>query len=107
MPVLIIQGEGDQYGTVRQIEIAQEECYCPVEVLMLPDTKHVPFREAPKATLEAVVDFTQRALQAEPTPLTVAESLRVIPGRREAASPESITPSRGYRFRADASAIPE
>ena len=62
VPVLIIQGEDDQYGTVRQIEIAQEECYCPVEVVMLPDTKHVPFREAPKATLDATVDFVRRAL---------------------------------------------
>ena len=42
VPVLIIQGEDDQYGTVRQIEIAQEECYCPVEVLMLPGARHVP-----------------------------------------------------------------
>jgi pimeloyl-ACP methyl ester carboxylesterase len=62
VPVLIIQGEDDQYGTMRQIEIAQEECYCPVEVLMLPDTKHVPHKEAPERTLAAIVDFTKRAL---------------------------------------------
>ena len=67
VPVLIIQGENDQYGTARQIEIAQEECYCPVEALMLPDTRHVPFREAPKATLDAVVEFTRRALQSQET----------------------------------------
>jgi len=62
VPVLIIQGEDDQYGTARQVEIAQEECYCPVEVLMLPDTRHVPQREAPAATLAAVVDFAKRLL---------------------------------------------
>ena len=54
VPILIIQGEHDHYGTVRQIEIAQEECYCPVEVLLLPGIKHVPHREAPEATLEAI-----------------------------------------------------
>ncbi len=62
VPVLIIQGVDDQYGTMRQVEIAQEECYCPVEVLMLPDTKHVPHREAPEQTLDAIVDFVRRAL---------------------------------------------
>jgi pimeloyl-ACP methyl ester carboxylesterase len=34
VPVAIIQGADDQYGSVRQVEIAQEECYCPVEVTM-------------------------------------------------------------------------
>ena len=48
---------------MRQVEIAQEECYCPVEVLMLPDAKHVPHREAPEETLAAVVDFVKRALK--------------------------------------------
>ena len=64
MPVLIVQGEDDQYGTMRQIEIAQEECYCPVEVALLPDVRHVPHREAPEKTLEVVVDFCRRALEA-------------------------------------------
>jgi pimeloyl-ACP methyl ester carboxylesterase len=64
VPVLIVQGEDDQYGTVRQIEIAQQECYCPVEVALLPDARHVPQREAPEATLKAVADFVGRVLQA-------------------------------------------
>jgi pimeloyl-ACP methyl ester carboxylesterase len=62
VPILIIQGEDDHYGTVRQIEIAQEECYCPVEALLLPRTQHAPHREAPEATLAAIVDFAKRAL---------------------------------------------
>lgn len=64
VPMLIVQGEHDQYGTMRQVEIAKEECYCPVEVLMLPEAKHAPHREAPQATLNAIVDFTKRALAA-------------------------------------------
>jgi pimeloyl-ACP methyl ester carboxylesterase len=65
VPVLIVQGEGDQYGTVRQIEIAQEECYCPVEVALLPGAKHVPQREAPEATMRAVTEFVERVRQNE------------------------------------------
>lgn len=62
VPVLIVQGEADQYGTVRQIEIAQEECYCPVEVALLPGIGHTPHREAPERTLRAVADFAAALL---------------------------------------------
>jgi pimeloyl-ACP methyl ester carboxylesterase len=63
VPVLIVQGENDQYGTIKQIEVAQEECYCPVEVALLPDTRHAPYREAPAATLAAISDFANRLLR--------------------------------------------
>ncbi|MFN3348709.1 alpha/beta fold hydrolase [Pseudorhodoplanes sp.] len=62
VPILIVQGEDDQYGTVRQIEIAQEECYCPVDVALLPGVKHNPAREAADVTLRAVSDFVTRIL---------------------------------------------
>ena len=47
VPVLIVQGEDDQYGTIKQIEMAQQECYCPVEVALLPGARHSPQRDAP------------------------------------------------------------
>jgi pimeloyl-ACP methyl ester carboxylesterase len=63
VPILIIQGAGDQYGTVRQLETAQEECYCPVEVAVLPQAGHAPHREAPQATLDLVSGFVTRLLR--------------------------------------------
>ena len=63
VPILIVQGEDDQYGTLRQIEVAQEECYCPVEVALLADTRHAPHREAPEATLRATSQFINRLLR--------------------------------------------
>jgi pimeloyl-ACP methyl ester carboxylesterase len=63
VPILIIQGEQDQYGTTRQIEVAQEECYCPVEVALLRNARHSPYREAVDETREAVVDFADRILR--------------------------------------------
>jgi pimeloyl-ACP methyl ester carboxylesterase len=63
VPMLIVQGEDDQYGTITQIEVAQEECYCPVEVALLPNTRHAPYREAPQATLRAIADFANRLLR--------------------------------------------
>jgi pimeloyl-ACP methyl ester carboxylesterase len=62
VPVAILQGADDQYGTIRQIEIAQEECYCPVEVTMVPGAGHSPYREAPEATLDAISEFAERIL---------------------------------------------
>jgi pimeloyl-ACP methyl ester carboxylesterase len=62
VPVQILQGEADEYGTVRQIEIAEEECYCPVDVTLLPGIGHNPAREAPDAALNAVSDFVHRVL---------------------------------------------
>jgi pimeloyl-ACP methyl ester carboxylesterase len=64
VPILIVQGEDDQYGTVKQIEAAERECYCPVEVALLKGAKHSPQREAPEATLTAVSDFVAQVLQA-------------------------------------------
>jgi pimeloyl-ACP methyl ester carboxylesterase len=71
VPILIVQGEHDDFGTVRQIEIAQEECYCPVESLLMPGVKHVPHREAPEATLAAIADFCQRLLLDQTQPALV------------------------------------
>jgi pimeloyl-ACP methyl ester carboxylesterase len=62
VPVAILQGADDQYGTIRQIEIASEECYCPVDVTMIPGAGHSPHREAPEATLNAISEFAGRIL---------------------------------------------
>jgi pimeloyl-ACP methyl ester carboxylesterase len=62
VPVAILQGADDQYGTIRQIEIATEECYCPVDVTIIPGAGHSPHREAPEATLDAISDFALRIL---------------------------------------------
>ena len=62
VPVAILQGEGDQYGTIRQIEIAQEECYCPVDVTIIPGAGHSPHREVPELTLATISEFVSRIL---------------------------------------------
>lgn len=64
VPILIVQGEDDQYGTVAQIEAAERECYCPVEIALLPGARHSPQRETPEATLKTISDFVTRVLQA-------------------------------------------
>ena len=63
VPILIVQGEDDQYGTVKQIEEAERDCYCPVEVALLPGAKHSPQRDAPTATLKAIAGFVADVLR--------------------------------------------
>jgi pimeloyl-ACP methyl ester carboxylesterase len=62
VPILIVQGADDQYGTAEQIEVAQEECYCPVEAALLPGVRHAPHREAAEVTLRVVAGFANRLL---------------------------------------------
>ncbi len=62
VPVAILQGAGDQYGTIRQIEIAREECYCPVDVTIIPGAGHSPHREAPETALNSITEFAKRIL---------------------------------------------
>jgi pimeloyl-ACP methyl ester carboxylesterase len=65
VPIALIQGEMDQYGTIRQVEIAQEECYCPVEVTLIKGAGHSPHRDAPGQTLNAISEFATALLQAD------------------------------------------
>jgi pimeloyl-ACP methyl ester carboxylesterase len=65
VPVAILQGIDDQYGTMRQVEIAREECYCPVDVRVIRGAGHSPHREAPEVTLDAITDFVDGVLRVD------------------------------------------
>jgi len=53
VPVLVVQGENDGYGTLRQVEAISAGCRGPVTSFVLPRVGHVPFRDAPEETREA------------------------------------------------------
>ena len=65
VPVLAIQGEGDEYGTRAQIGALEDELYCPLEVAMLADCRHAPHLDQPERTLARVTDFVQRLARIE------------------------------------------
>jgi pimeloyl-ACP methyl ester carboxylesterase len=62
VPVLAIQGDCDDYGTLRQIEAIEAGCGAPVEALVLPGVGHSPHREEPEKTLAAIVAFLRPVL---------------------------------------------
>lgn len=63
VPILLIQGEADPYGTAEQCRLAEQEAYCPVEALLLPGIGHAPQREAPDEVLAEVREFCRRILE--------------------------------------------
>jgi pimeloyl-ACP methyl ester carboxylesterase len=58
-PVLAIQGEHDQYGTLAQIDAIENGVAGAFERVVL-DARHAPHLEAPEATLEAAAEFILR-----------------------------------------------
>jgi pimeloyl-ACP methyl ester carboxylesterase len=62
VPILIVQGKDDQYGTLKQLEVARDECFCPVETVVLSGARHSPQRDKPEETLAAAAGFINRLL---------------------------------------------
>jgi pimeloyl-ACP methyl ester carboxylesterase len=56
-PVLVLQGELDEYGTEAQVHAIARGVSGPAREAVLPGLRHVPHREAPEAVLAAVVEF--------------------------------------------------
>ncbi len=61
-PVLAIQGEGDEYGTLAQIDTIKALAKCRVETLILPNCGHSPHKDQPGAVREALAGYV-RSLQ--------------------------------------------
>ncbi|MEK6337458.1 MAG: alpha/beta hydrolase [Acidobacteriota bacterium] len=59
MPVLLIQGEDDQYGTVAQLEAIEKGVRGPLSKVLLRDCGHSPHIDQPERTLAAIKSFVQ------------------------------------------------
>ena len=57
IPLQVIQGKADQYGTMEQVHAIARGAAGPVETTIIPDIGHSPYREAPDATLAAMTTF--------------------------------------------------
>ncbi len=58
-PVLAIQGEDDEYGTMEQLRRI-EALVRDAELLQLEDCRHSPHRDQPEAVLDAITRFVDR-----------------------------------------------
>jgi pimeloyl-ACP methyl ester carboxylesterase len=57
VPVLVIQGRDDEYGSHVQYDSIKAKCGAPCEVLLLDQCRHSPHKDQPEATLAAIARF--------------------------------------------------
>jgi pimeloyl-ACP methyl ester carboxylesterase len=65
VPVLVIQGADDQYGTVLQVRAIQDRCQAPMSVILIEDCGHSPHVDHPEIIINAMV----KSLREEVTDL--------------------------------------
>jgi pimeloyl-ACP methyl ester carboxylesterase len=68
VPVLVLQGRDDEYGTLAQVDAVEAACSGPVHRLVLENCGHSPHRDQPDQTLAAASAFLR------------AQLLRLAPG---------------------------
>ncbi len=66
VPMLVIQGNEDNYGTPAQVEAIAKGAGAGAEVRILPNCGHCPHREQEEATFQAMRDFIAGILGQTP-----------------------------------------
>jgi pimeloyl-ACP methyl ester carboxylesterase len=59
-PLLFIQGEADEYGTLDQVEKTVTQVSGIVEKYIIPATGHTPHKEVPELVLERATEFISK-----------------------------------------------
>ncbi len=62
VPMLVMQGEDDEYGTLEQVNRIASQAAGGAETVILPDCGHSPHRSQKDMTLKAMTDFIQQLL---------------------------------------------
>jgi pimeloyl-ACP methyl ester carboxylesterase len=68
IPVLLIQGSEDEYGTLAQFDRVTGEAYCPVQTEVIEGAGHSPHLSHAAQTLPLVEAFVARILSLEAIP---------------------------------------
>lgn len=58
-PLMLIQGENDEYGTPAQVETIKRLATAPCELVLLPNCGHSPQRDQPERTVELIAGFVR------------------------------------------------
>lgn len=61
-PVLVIQGEKDEYGSLKQVAAVSEQVKSYTATCIIPDTGHTPHKEKPAIVLDASTQFIRQQL---------------------------------------------
>ena len=63
IPLLVMQGDADQYGTWQQVQRIQKGCLGAVQTVLLDNCGHSPHREQQQVTLDLTVAFLKDSLR--------------------------------------------
>ena len=74
IPVLTVQGRDDPYGTLAQIEEIETRACSQIDVEILDNCGHAPYREQPEKFLKVVTEFACRMNSADRTDTKEYES---------------------------------
>lgn len=58
-PLLVIQGEGDEYGTAAQVKAIADKTSGPAQAWLVPDCGHIPHLQAKEAVLLRMASFIE------------------------------------------------
>jgi pimeloyl-ACP methyl ester carboxylesterase len=64
-PVLVLQGEDDEYATRAQVDVVAQGVSGPVRAMLLPECRHSPHRDQPQAVVAAIAALCQAALSVK------------------------------------------
>jgi pimeloyl-ACP methyl ester carboxylesterase len=64
VPMLVLQGAADEYGSAAQLSVARRMASCSLETLLIDRANHAPHLSAPEIVLDAVTRFTGRVFGA-------------------------------------------
>jgi len=62
-PLLFIQGEADEYGTLDQVEKTILQVSGSAEKFIIPDAGHTPHKEVPEAVLNKTIEFIKQQIE--------------------------------------------
>lgn len=62
-PVLVVQGEDDEYGTARQVEAIAGGVSGPSRPLLIPGCRHIPHHQAAEQVLPAIAEFVSGVMR--------------------------------------------
>lgn len=65
VPVLAIQGRGDQFGSLAQVEEIAARSYAPVDLEVIENCRHAPHLEQPEQVRDLIVTYLTRLSRIE------------------------------------------
>ncbi len=79
VPILVIQGNDDEYGTRAQCDSIAAHAKAPCTLTMLDNCRHSPHRDQPQATTDAIAAFVAAIARTKPAASLLVAMILALP----------------------------